>query len=114
MTARTRIMRFRSCTYQRIIMTVSTAGRTYRDARMARIGRMGRLPGASMTGDTVDRAWVANGGANKSAGACIMTARTGIMRICCRADQGICVTVAGAAGGCGYCNARMARIICMQ
>jgi len=64
MTTCTRIMRFRGCTYKRIIMAASTAGCTNRDAGMARIVCMARLPGARMTGGTVGRARVANGGAD--------------------------------------------------
>jgi len=59
MTAGTRVMRFRGCTYKRIIMTASTAGCTYRDASMARIRCMGRLPGPRMTGGTVGRGRIA-------------------------------------------------------
>ena len=42
-----------------------------------------------------------------------MTARTGVMRICGTAHQGIGMAVARTAGGCGYDNARMTRITSM-
>ena len=64
MTADTSIMGFWGCTYKRIIMAVSTAGCTYRNAGMAGIRCMARLPGARMTGGTVGRARVADGGAD--------------------------------------------------
>ena len=64
MTAGTRVMRFRGCTYKRIIMTVSTAGRSNRDARMAGIRCMGSLPGPRMTCRTIGWGRVANGGAD--------------------------------------------------
>ena len=89
MAAGTGIMGIRSCAYKRIIMTVSTAGCTNRDARMARIRCMGRLPGARMTGGTIGRGRVANGGADKSSCAGIMTAGTRIMRFWCRTYKGI-------------------------
>jgi hypothetical protein len=59
MAADTSIMGFWGSTYKRIIMTVSTAGCTNRDAGMTGIGRMGRLPSPRMTGGTVGRARVA-------------------------------------------------------
>ena len=68
MTARTRIMGFWGCAYKCIIMTVSTAGRTYRDAGMAGIRCMRRLPGTRMTGRTVGRGRVADGRTDKRAG----------------------------------------------
>jgi len=64
MAAGTRVMGIRGCAYKRIIMAASTAGCTYRDAGMAGIRCMGRLPGAHMTGGTIGRARVANGGAD--------------------------------------------------
>jgi len=64
MTAGTCVMRIRGCAYQGIIMAASTAGRTNRDAGMARIRCVGRLPGPRMTGGTVGRGRVANGGAD--------------------------------------------------
>ena len=48
---------------------------------MAGIICMGRLPGARMTGGTIGRGRVANGGANQRAGAGIMTAATRVMGI---------------------------------
>jgi len=80
MTAGTRVMRFRGCTYKRIIMAVSTTRCTHRDAGMAGIRCMGRLPGARMTGGTVGRGRVADGRTDQRAAAGIMTARTRIMR----------------------------------
>ena len=59
MTAGTSVMRFRGCTYKRIIMAASTTRCTNRDAGMAWIGRMGRLPGAHMTGSTIGRGRIA-------------------------------------------------------
>ena len=52
-TARTGVMRLRRRAYQCIIVTVSTAGRTYRDARMAGIRCVRCIPGARMTRRTV-------------------------------------------------------------
>ena len=111
MTAGTRVVRFRGCAYKCIIMAVSTAGCTNRDARMAGIRCMGRLPGASMTGGTVRRGRVANGRADQRAGAGIMAAGTRIMRFWGSAYKRVIMTV----GACGQCynDARMARIVCM-
>jgi hypothetical protein len=81
MAADTRVMGIRSCAYQCIIMTVSTARCTYyRDTGMARIRCMGRLPGPRMTGGTIGRGLVANGGADQCTGAGIMAADTRVMR----------------------------------
>ena len=46
-----------------------------------------------MTGGTVGRARVANGGADQSAGPCIMTAGTRVMGFRGCADQGIIMAV---------------------
>jgi len=81
MTAGTRVMRFRGCTYKCVIMTVSTARCTNRDTRMAISGcRMNCAPGARMTGGTIGRGRIANGGADKNSCAGIMTAGTRVMR----------------------------------
>ena len=111
MTTGTRVMRFRGCAYKRIIMAASTAGRTNRDASMARIGRMGRLPGARMTGGTIGRGQVADGGADQRASPCIMTADTRVMRFRGCAYKRIIMAITA----CGQCDndARMARIVCM-
>ena len=66
MTAGTRVMRFWGCAYKRIIMAASTAGCTNRDAGMAGIRCMRRLPGPRMTGGTVGRGRVADGGADNA------------------------------------------------
>ena len=83
MTTCTRIMDRSICRINKrgITVTVSTARCTYyRDACMARIRCMGSLPGARMTGSTIGRGWVANGGADKSSRTCIMTTCTSVMR----------------------------------
>ena len=65
MTAGTSVVRFRGCAYKRIIMAVGTAGCTHRDTGMAISGcRMNCAPGACMTGGTVGRGRIADGGAD--------------------------------------------------
>ena len=86
MTTCTRIMDRSICRINKrgITVTVSTARCTYyRDACMARIRCMGSLPGARMTGSTIGRGRVANGGADKNSCAGIMAARTCVMRFGC-------------------------------
>jgi len=80
MTACTRVMGLRGCTHQRIIMTVNTTCCAYRDACMAGIGRMLFRPGTRMTGRTVGRGRVADGGADQRAAAGIMAAGTSVVR----------------------------------
>jgi len=111
MTADTRIMRCRGRAYKRIIMAVSTTRSTYRDASMAGIVCMGRLPGVRMTGGTIGRGQVADGGADQRAGSCIMAAYTRVMRFRGCANKRIIMAVST----CGQCynNARMARIVRM-
>jgi len=106
MTADTRVMRFRGCTYKRIIMAASTARCTNRDARMARIICMGRLPGAGMTGGTIGRIRIAYSGADKNSRTGIMTTCTRIMRFRGCAYKRIIMAVSTTC--CTYRNAGMA------
>ena len=114
MTARAGIMCFRCCTYQRIIVTVSTACCANRDAGMAGIGRMRRLPGTCMTGGAVGRGRVADGRSYQGTGSRIMTARAGVMvRSIARINKR-CVTMAVRTACCANRDTGMAGIRCMH
>ena len=98
---------------RRICMTAGTAGCSdVHQGIMRRSRGMQGLPGTHMTAGTVGRVRVAYSRTDKRTGACIMTARTGIMRIGGCTYQGI--IVAAGAGGRTNRDARMAGIIRMH
>ena len=85
-------------------MTAGTCGRTYRYQRsmIRRWLRMERRKVSTVTRVTVTRRRLANGNADPGAGCGIMTADTGVMRICCSAYQrgiSMAVSTLGTGGG---------------